>query len=277
MTGYEQQKQQDSTKTPTPPPTAPETPKAEAGAAPIVTPPVEGGDDGMDEFGYAKTKAEGAPADKGEPAKKPVADAKKPDEEIDAKATGYGQEPEKVAEPVKEAAKATDKKPEGEAAVDENDFEVKDLGELTAEDIKDIKAFAKQHKVPKEIALAMVEDAKKKVTDFKKFVADQKTEAERKKKETRIQWYQELKADPDFGGEKFQANVKRAEKVMSEFFPNLKKELTGKGGMLPPYVMRDLVKLGNHLYSAEPLINGDPPSTPNTPKEESDDPLDYYR
>ena len=39
--------------------------------------------------------------------------------------------------------------------------------------------------------------------------------------------------DPEFGGENFDKNVDRVEKVLEKYMPNMKKVLTERGSMLP--------------------------------------------
>jgi hypothetical protein len=45
--------------------------------------------------------------------------------------------------------------------------------------------------------------------------------------------------------------------------------------MLPPYVMRDLAKLAEHLYKTERLQQGDPPA-PAKSKDDEDSPYAFY-
>ncbi len=247
-----------------PPPTDP--PKV-----PPTEPPKEaaGGDDEVDELGYAKVKAEEPNKDK--PAEKPVAAKTDDDKEPEVKATGYAEEPAKPEEKPKVEDKPAEKKAEG--ATDE--FEIKEKGELQDDEVKALKDFIKANKVPKEIAEALVERSKSDAAKFKQHLEERKKEREKAELKQKNDWYNELKTDPNFGGEKFAHNVKRVEKVMEDFLPSLKKKLTDSKGMLPPYLMRDLVKLGDHLYSTGKLIKGDPPAPPPENKG-SDDPLEYY-
>ena len=85
-----------------------------------------------------------------------------------------------------------------------------------------------------------------------------------------------MKNDPALGGEKFEHNVMQAEKVLEEFMRATKTMLTERGSMLPPYVMRDLARLAEHLYAAPVFNSGEPPAPPPEPKEENNDPLAFY-
>lgn len=157
-----------------------------------------------------------------------------------------------------------------------DEFDIKEPGELLPEEVNEIKAFVKENKVPKEIAEALVKQRKDGIAKFNQMLAEQKKVRETKELKQKRDWYDELKNDPDFGKDKFDHNIKRVDKVIQDFLPNLKKKLTEGKGMLPPYVMRDLVKLGNHLYSTEALVEGNPPGKPNDDKGDKFDPLAYY-
>jgi hypothetical protein len=108
-------------------------------------------------------------------------------------------------------------------------------------------------------------------------VEDQKKQAEINRKKTEAQWYRELKEDPNFGGEKFLHNVKRAERVVQDYMPNLKNKLTESKVMLPPYVMKDLFLLAKQLYSSGEHVEGDPTkASDDKDKEKEVDPLAFY-
>ncbi len=77
-------------------------------------------------------------------------------------------------------------------------------------------------------------------------------------KAERTKWKTELTTDPEFGGENFDKNVDRVEKVLEKYMPNMKKMLTERGSMLPPYIMRDFLALSKILNPVSPLVTGDP-------------------
>jgi hypothetical protein len=227
--------------------------------------PTEGKGDNLDEFGYEKVaEVEGDKKPEGKDDTK--SEVPKPESKIETPATGYGDEPPKVEEPPVT--------PKPEEKIDLG-FELKTEG-LPETLSKEIKAFVKEHKISEAAAKAIVEREKTIVAN----VAASKVEAdknfEREKAKVRSDWHKELKSDPVFGGEKFAHNVHRAEKIVEELMPELKKELTSRGSMLPPYVMRGLARIADKLYSTEKLIQGDAPK-PDEAKVEVDDALAFYQ
>jgi hypothetical protein len=74
---------------------------------------------------------------------------------------------------------------------------------------------------------------------------------------TRKQWMEELKTDKSFGGEFFDKNVDRVEKLLDKHMPNMKKVLTDRGTMLPPYIMKDLLGVSKLLNPTTILVNGE--------------------
>lgn len=228
----------------------------------------------LDEFGYERVTPETPPkeekpaGDKGAAGydEEPVVEDKKPVEEVKEPVTGYDKEP--VVEEPKDDKKADDKTPSDE-------FDIKEPGDLLPEDVKELKEFIKKHKVSKEVAQALVEQKKEEAKKIVASIEARKKEAELVAAKYKKAQFEELKADPAFAGDKFAASVKRSEKVIEEFFPNLKKELTKGKGLLPAYIMKDLVKLADHLYETEKLAQGDP-VTPKTEDKEANNPLDFY-
>lgn len=218
----------------------------------------------LDDLGYEVPKK---PEDeKPAPKPEPKADEKEPK----VPATGYGEDPPPA--PKEPDPKKDDEKP---ADPEEEDELKLDLKDLDVNDAKEIKEFAKKHKLSKEAAQALVDREKAEIKKAKDFLTSQSAERERQKQAQRRQWHDELKADPNFGGEKFAHNISRAERVVEEFLPNLKKQLTESKGMVPPYVMRDLAKLADHLYSSEKLTQGSPPAK-KVEEKENDDALGFY-
>lgn len=222
--------------------------------------------DQFDDFGYriepAKTpgaeKPEGDAGTKVEPPK---------EEKIENPATGYGDEPPVVpADPP-----PAEKKPE--PVKDELELNVEGVPEAEAAKVRE---FAKKHGVTKEVAQAMIDERREAVKQVEAQRAEYEKAMQKRIAETRKQWHDELKNDSQFGGDKFNFHVKRAEKVLEEFMPSTKKVLTERKTMLPPYVMRDLAKLADHLYATEKLVQGEA-SKPDADEKENDDPLNFYR
>lgn len=221
-----------------------------------------------DDFGYPVGEAEPAAGDKPAEPKAPEPKEKtKEGEKSEEPSTGYGIEEPKVDEPIVEEKKPDEKPPEP----DELD---KALDGLPKDESQKIKDFAQKHKLTPEVAKGYAELRKQELADAEKFHENAQKELTRKVQEQRQSWHQELKKDPNFGGDKFAHNLQRADKVLSEFMPGLKKELTDRKGMLPPYVMRDLAKLADHLYSTEKLVTGDPGERAEESK--PNEALDFY-
>lgn len=244
-------------------------PPVEPKVDPAATPPapkVEEGGDTHDELGYEKVPAPASEKEKAgdKPVEKKTDEPKAP-EKVENPATGYGDEPPKVEPPAKKVEEVPPVK-------DELDPVVEGLPKVEADKIKE---FAKKHSASKEIIKAFADLRKSEIEADKVAAADYEKDLEREKQQVKADWHKELKDDPVFGGEKFSYNISRAEKVLEEFMPSTKKTLTERKGILPPYVMRDLAKLAEHLYSTERLVQGEPKAEVKDDKA-ADDPLAFY-
>lgn len=233
-------------------------PAAQAGAPGSPSDEVE-----TDDLGYElppKTDEE-----KKEGEKKVVAEGSvKKTEEPVKPATGYGDEPPKVEEPATPPVEEPIKTDLG--------FELKLEGLPKAEAEKVIE-FAKANELSEKAAQAFADFRKSQIKSAEEGVVAAKKAAEQERNRIRSEWHKELKNDPKFGGEKFAYNIALAEKVVDQLMPHTKKMLTERGTMLPPYVMRDLVKIGEHFNPTQQLVQGDPPA-PEVPEE--DDALAFY-
>lgn len=215
----------------------------------------------VDENGY-EVEGDKKPAEDDKKApeedKKPAEDDKKSE---DTK-TGYGDK--KPAE--------DDKKPAEDD--DDSNFEIIEPGDLLSDEISDLKKFIKENKLTKEQAKALVNSKKAEVANYKKLAEDSKVKDKEEIEETRKSWVSELKDDKDFGGEHFNTNIKKVDRVIEEFLPNLRKQLTEEGGMLPPYIMKDISNLANILFSTDKVVSGDKPKGDSD--KEKEDPLSFY-
>lgn len=215
-------------------------------------------DSGLDDLGYAKTE------EKKEIPPPPSFDKKVEEKEVETKSTGYGKEPEasKTEEPVKkeENAESTDE----EKLKKEFDEVIKNLPDTL--DKEKVAKFAVENKFTKEQLEAysnlVKEDVKNSELAQKEAVLVQRKD-----------WKNELVSDPEFGGEHFDKNVDRVEKVLEKYMPNMKKVLTERGSMLPPYIMRDFLALSKVLNPVAELVVGDPGQA----KEESNFLDDMYK
>lgn len=240
-------------------------------ATPQTPPPVE---PEVDDFGYETTPP--APEVDPEPPKKdddptpPEGGEGEPkketedDPKVEKKVSGYGNkedEPEGDPEPPKKEDES-----DPEPNTEELKTKLKEAVDKLPEgfDKEGVQAFAEENKWTPEQTEAYVNMTIKQAEEAK-------TANEVRVKEQRSQWQEELKSDKDFGGENFDKNVDRVEKVLEKFFPSTKKVLTDKGGMLPPYVMKDLLSLDKSVINpTNKLIGGEPPE----PEESQDDFLD---
>lgn len=205
------------------------------------TPPEED-----DNFGYdtpPETKKDETPPEE-----------KKGDEESkDKTLTGYGDDENEEVPPASEEKK--DDKPFDPATATEEEKAAHELEEVVKElpealDKEKISKFAKDNKLNKDQLKAYGELVKEEQA------AD---EAARKnaKATQKAAWKKELQEDKEFGGKNFDLNVKQVGKVLENNLPNMKKMLTEKGGVLPPYIMKDLLVLSKALYPKTPLVHGD--------------------
>jgi len=146
-------------------------------STPPATNPQASGDDKLDKFGYKTSEQpdqkpeEKKPDDptstgyqesgKEDPKpddKKP--EEKKPEEKESDPITGYEKEPDKKSEEKKPEEKESEDKP-GE------EFKIKDPGDLLPDEVSSIENFAKDQKLTKEQAEAMVQSKKDEVAKYK--------------------------------------------------------------------------------------------------------------
>lgn len=223
----------------------------------VETPVVE--DSKTDDFGYDKIIEEVKPT---EEVKAQVVEEKP----VEKPATGYGKEEEEVkpTEEVK-APVVEEKKSEDLTEEEKNKKEVSDvIKNLDDGYNKDkITKFALDNKLSKAQLEAYVNLTKEEDQAFTKA-------QEEAKKTQKKAWRDELMKDAEFGGENFDKNVDRVEKVLQNYMPNTKKILTEKGSMLPPYIMRDFLGLAKALNPTTTLVTG----SPAAPKEEDGNFLD---
>lgn len=220
-----------------------------------------GGGPQYDDLGYEIPATPPAPAPA--PPAPTIVEPPKPPEVL---ATGYDKEP--VVPPAPPA-------PPSEPPVPlDLGFEVKTEG-LSDDEALKLKTFAKTHGLTQGAAQALIDDRVATVKKAGEDATSAQQQAERQIAETRAGWHKELKADPTFGGENFAHNIARVERVVEDFMPNLKKVLTERKTMLPPYVMRDLANVAQRLYETPRMTPGEPPSPP--PEKVENDPLAFYK
>lgn len=191
------------------------------------------------------------------------------DEKIEDPVTGYGKD---IPEPKDD--------PPAPPAADPKDAEIeKHLGEgLPKEEVEKIKSFAKTNEMTEKQIKAYGDLRRQEIQAEQERQSNLDKEHEKERQRIFRGWQEELRKDPAFGGENFESNVTLVEKLVHNHLPEYKKRLTEAGGMMPPYLMRDLAKLAKAVYKTEPLVHGDPVLPPAEPKDDGkkNDPLSFY-
>jgi len=231
----------------------------------------------VDDFGYETEPKNDDSSGEGKPEggqeEKPNEDGKG-DGEGDGKpdgSTGYGKPQEE-----KPGEGKPDEKPENKDGDEPSndslpDEEIKEtLKNLPKAEGDAIGEFAKKHKLSKEVVEDYAQMREAENAEARK-AYDEGIKAQRKA------WDDDLRNDKEFGGENYDKNVMRAEKVLTELMPNTKKVLTEKGTMLPPYVMRDLgLIVHKAAFSTGKLPTGEAP-TPKVEKNDGNFLDDFYQ
>jgi hypothetical protein len=224
-----------------------------------------------DDFGYEVESSDDKPTDDKPTDDKPADDKPADDKPADDKksdeksVTGYGDD--KPADDKKPDEKPTDDKPADDKKPDEKPTEEKEIAELlgAAKDVVNvdlIKDFALKNKMTKEQVKAYVELVKSENEQAVK-------QAENEKIKLRESWHKELVDDKEFGVE-FKKNLHKVDQLLEKHMPDTKKLLTERRGMLPPYIMKDLLRLSKVLNPNTTFEAGDP----STPKEKDKNFLD---
>lgn len=241
-----------------------ESKAAQQPPTPANPPQAETEGDQFDDLGYKVTKPEATKDTETKGDKKPEQTETPPQsEEIKDPVSGYDKAPEPVKEETPPAAEPV--KEETAPTVEVN---VDGLPESVATALK---KTVTDMKLSKEAAEALVSIKKKEIENLNSLQKAMEKEAA----DTKLKWYNELKSDPVFGGDKYAFNVNRVEKVLNEFMPDTKKVLTERKSMLPPYVMRGLAKIADHLYGTESLVQGGA-KEPSPDDKKVDDVLSFY-
>jgi len=220
-------------------------------------PPADNTNSNLDEFGYEKTTPktdDKAPVQTEPKTSEPAAEDDVPTGYDDKDAsTGYDKDttPKTDDKAPVENDKTKEPSPE-EAAKKELEEVLKDAPKNVSKD--KILEFATKHKMTKEQVADYVGLMKE---DNERAIKEREAQLS----ETRKGWKEELYNDPNFGAasnETFDKSVFEARKVLNKFMPNMKKVLTERGTMLPPYVMKDLLGLSKVLNPKTDFTQGDP-------------------
>lgn len=154
-----------------------------------------------------------------------------------------------------EKVEATELKPEEKKTEEKSDQPVEtelelelpaDSG-LKAEDVEELKAFAKENGLSKEAAQKLLADKVKTVSDLK---AAQVAEVEQRK----TKWLEESQSDKEIGGESFNESVEMANRALNEFAPQeLRKVLDESGLGNNALVIKTFARIGKK-FSNDKLV-----------------------
>lgn len=139
--------------------------------------------------------------------------------EAPAEATEVKKEAEPISmmDGVKEGEPDAEKKPEdkkedqAQAEIKAEDLKLPENSSLDNAAIDQVLSFAKEHKLNKEQAQAILEFENKALADF------EKSQQDMLKQKSTVDWVNELKADKEFGGEKFAESIKLASNALKKF------------------------------------------------------------
>jgi hypothetical protein len=231
------------------------------------------GDKQYDELGYeiipkkAADQKEGEKTKEGDPKEKA---ASKEPEKVENPATGYGDKPpEVVEEPPPKKADEPPKPPP-------TDLEKK-LEGLHSSFANQVKQQMTELDLKGEQLDKFIAFKKQEQKDLETFIQNQETENKRQEKIRNQKWDKELRDDPAFGGDKFPTNLTRTEKILDQYGPEFKKELTDAKQMLRPSVMRMLARIADDVYPDRQMVHGDPPAPEQNDKDDkADNPLSFY-
>jgi len=229
--------------------------------------PAQGGNEQYDDLGYLIQPEDRepstppappvAPAAVVPPVTPPTPPAQAPSEKS---VTGYGEDPSAVAPPVTPPPvvpvvppKTIEQMNDEEKAKHLVTETIKDLSDVYDKD--KITAYALKHKMSPEALADYVQMAKNDE-------AEHKQQVEKTQREQRANWYKELKSDPEFGGTNFDTNIHKVDTMMAMYMSDTKKVLTERGSMLPPYIMKDYLRVANLLNPTTKFEGGEPPAPP---------------
>lgn len=172
---------------------------------------------------------------------KPVDSQKdEPTDEIVFKGDTEEVEPEK-----KEEAQ----KPDEEAVVEKYDLKLPDGSKLGAKEVEEIESFAKEQKLSKESAQALLE----RENGFK---VKYESELAETLKNKRIEWLEASRSDKTYGGERFSEFSEYATQAIEKFGgDDLKKIMNETGFGNHPVVFRTFAKIGKALQS-DKIVRG---------------------
>ena len=142
-------------------------------------------------------------------------------------------------------------------AVDDKTVEADKVYEgLEKETADAVKDFATKNKLTPEATKEVAEFLKAQGNAVEKYKASEGERIQQARADQKKEWYNNLKVDKEFGGENFDKNIKKAEKVINTHLTGFKNILTTSKGMVPPDIMKDLAKVHDALFGTEPMVSG---------------------
>jgi hypothetical protein len=133
-----------------------------------------------------------------------------------------------------------------------------DFGKLGDSDKKIMSEYFNKFELSKEAREALIKIKQEESINNEALKVEHQKKVDAEVVRLKSQWYNELKSDKTFGGDKFDSNIKTVNKFIADFMPNVKNMLTDKGTMLPPNIMKDYLSVAEKLYTTEKLVQGDP-------------------
>jgi hypothetical protein len=129
---------------------------------------------------------------------------------------------------------------------------------LQPEDVVAVEAYAKEHKLSNEVAQTILEQRNDAMAKFSERAVKQVEEVSAK-------WYEEIKNDKEFGGERLPTSASYANKVLSKYGGDeFIKELNGTPYKNHPGFFKFLARLGKDVLSNDELVQA---TSTNTKKE----------
>lgn len=149
-------------------------------------------------------------------------------------------------------ATAAQPAPESAPAVVEYDIQAPEG--VTAEQVEQFKAQAKELGLSQEQAVKV----------FNVEVARNKAHAEVVTL-AKAKWLTDAKADPEFGGDKFDASMGDAKKAIDQFTSEPLRQLLDKTGLINnPEILRMFVKVGKAISQDNRIVTGQAPAKPKS-------------
>lgn len=212
----------------------------------------------------AKAADPAKPADPAKAGDPPAKDPAKPDGSDPAKpadpAAAAGDEKSKAGD-VKPGDDKGDKKgdqPTGVTELKTEDLKMPDGASFDAAHIDEILKFANENKLSKEAAQKILERDASNVANARKAGAEEEQRRSQDRVEiVKEEWFNRAKSDPEFGGDKFEANTEKVFRLVEHAFgPEGKKLLDTTGLGNNPGVLKGLLKIADLHFGNDTIVNG---------------------